>query len=46
MILNFKGLEMLRWNIPIDRAQRIDEKNGIICLIIVFTDGVMVIKIS
>ena len=29
-----------------DRAQRIDEKNGVICLVIMFTPRVMVIKIS
>ena len=26
--LNFEGLEMHKWNIPIDRVQRIDEKMG------------------
>ena len=29
-----------------DRAQRVDEKNEVICLVIVFTLGVMVIKMS
>ena len=29
-----------------DRAQRVDEKNGVICLVIMFTSGVMVIKMS
>ena len=29
-----------------DRAERVDEKNGVICLVIMFTPGVMVIKIS
>ena len=46
MELNFEGLEMQKWNIPSDRAQRIDEKNGVICLVILFRPGVMVIKIS
>ena len=40
MELNFKGPEMQKLNIPTDRAQRLDEKNGIICLAIVFTPGV------
>ena len=35
-----------KWNIPTNRAQRVDEKNGIICLVIVFTPRVMVIKMS
>ena len=29
-----------------DRAQRVDEKNGVVCLIIMFTHRVMVIKMS
>ena len=32
--LNFKGLEMQKWNISTDRAQRADAKNGVICLVI------------
>ena len=43
--LNYDGLKMEKWNISIDRAQRVDEKNGVICLIM-FTPGVMVINIS
>ena len=31
--LNFDGLQMQKWNIPMDRAQRVDEKNGVICLV-------------
>ena len=27
-----------------DRAQRIDEKNGVICLFMMFTPGVIIIK--
>ena len=29
-----------------DRAQKVDEKNGVICLVIMFTPRVMVIKMS
>ena len=46
MELNFEGLEMQKWNIPTDRAQRVDEKNGVICLVIMYTPDVMVIKMS
>ena len=46
MELNFDGLEMQKWNIPTDRAQRVDGKNGISCLVIMFTPRVMVIKMS
>ena len=44
--LNFGGLEMQKWNIPTDRAQRVDEKSGDICVVITFAPGVMVIKMS
>ena len=35
--LNFGGLEMQKWNTPTERAQKLDEKNGVICLFIIFT---------
>ena len=35
---------MKKWNIPTDRDQKVDEKNGVICLVIMFTSRVMVIK--
>ena len=36
---------MQKLNILMDRTQRADEKNEIICLVIMFTHGVMVINI-
>ena len=42
--LNVEGLEMQKWNIPTQRAWRINEKNGVIVLNVMFTPGVMVIK--
>ena len=44
--LNFEGLGMQRWNEPTDKAKRVDEKNVLICLVIMFTSRVMVIKMS
>ena len=44
MELNFEGLQMQKRNITTDRAQRIDEKNGITCLVIMFARRGMVIK--
>ena len=35
---------MQNWNIPTDRAERADEKNGVIYLAIMFCPRVMVIK--
>ena len=46
MKLNFDSLEMQKWNIPTDRAQRVDRKNEDICLVIIFTPQVMVIRMS
>ena len=40
--LNFEIFEMQKWNIPTDKTQRVDEKNGVIC----FTRRVIVIRMS
>ena len=42
--LNFEGLEIQKWNIPTDTTQRVDKKNGVICLVMMLTPRVMVIK--
>ena len=42
MGLNFDRLEMQKRNIPIDRAQTVYEKNGAICLVIIFSPGVKI----
>ena len=42
MELNFEGFEMQKWNISTDRAQRVDGKNKVICLVVVFTPQVIV----
>ena len=44
--LNFEGLEIKKWNIAADRTQRVGENNGVICLVIMLTPRVMVIKMS
>ena len=46
MELKFEGLKMQKLNTQMDRAQRVNEKNGDICLVIMFTPQVMVIKMS
>ena len=46
MKLNFGDLEMQIWNIPKDRAQRLNEENVFIYLVIMFTPRVIVIKMS
>ena len=37
---------MQKWNILMHRAQRADEKNRVICRVIIFTPPVMIIKMS
>ena len=37
MELNFESLKTQKWNVPTDRVQIADEKNGVICLVIMFT---------
>ena len=44
MGLSFECLEMHKWNIKTDGAQRSDEKNEVICLVIMFNSGGMAIK--
>ena len=44
--VNFEDLEMQKWNIPTDRGGRVDEENGAICIIIMSTPRIMVIKMS
>ena len=46
MELNFKGLEMQKWHIPAGKGQKVDEKNEVSCLVIMFNPTVTVIKIS
>ena len=46
MELNFEALEMQKLNIPMERTQRADEKNGVFCLVVMFTPTVMVVKMS
>ena len=44
--MSFGGFEMEKWNIPKDRSQRVDKKNGVVSLVIMFAPRVMVIKMS
>ena len=46
MELDFKGLEIQKWNVPMYRAQRVDEENGVICPVIMFTHKVIIIEMS
>ena len=42
--IEFEVLEMQKWNITTIRVQRVDEKREVICLVIMLTPKVMVVK--
>ena len=42
MELNFEGLKTQKWNITTEKAQRDDEKSGVICLVFMFTPKINV----
>ena len=46
MELNFEGLEMEKLNITTDSVQRVDEKNGVVCLFIMFNLSITANKMS
>ena len=46
MELNFESLEMQKLNTSIDIVQRVNGKNGVICLVIMFDPSVTIIKMS
>ena len=46
IISNFEGLEIQNESKSMGRVQRVEEKNRVICLFIMFNPGVMVIKMS
>ena len=33
----YEDLQMQKWNVPMDRAQRVDERNAVICLVVTVT---------
>ena len=43
---NFEVLEMQKWNVPTDIAQRVGAKNGAICLFIMIIHRVKALKMS
>ena len=43
--LIFEGFDMQKHTIPTDGDQKVDEKNGVICVVIMFTAEVVIIKV-
>ena len=46
MELNFEGFKMQKCNIPIDRAQRVVRKNGVIWLVVIKMSKMTVFSVS
>ena len=44
--MNFEYFQIQRWMLQRDRAEKVDEKNGIICLVSMFPCWTMVLKLS
>ena len=46
MKTNLKYFQMQKWILQTVRSEKVDEKNGVTCLVFVFSSWVMVLKLS
>ena len=46
MKMNFDYFQIQKWMLQTVRAEKVDEKNGVICLVSMFPSWVMVLKLS
>ena len=46
MSMNFEYFQIQKWMLEIVKAEKVDEKNGVICLVSMFPSWVMVLKLS
>ena len=44
--MNFVYFQIQKWILQTARAEKVDEKNGVICLVFMFPSLVMVLKLS
>ena len=44
--INFDYFQIKKWMLQTVRAEKVDEKNGVICLVSMFPSWVMVLKLS
>ena len=44
--INFDYFQIQKWMLQTVRAEKVDEKNGVICLVSMFPSWVMVLKLS
>ena len=43
--MNFKYFQIQKWMLQIGRAEKVDEKNGVICVVFMFPSWVMILKL-
>ena len=46
MKMNFEYFQIQKWILQTVRSEKVDEKNGVICLVSMFPSWVMVLKLS
>ena len=46
MKMNFKYFQIQKWMLQTGRTEKVDEKNGVICVVFMFPSWVMIIKLS
>ena len=44
--MNFKYFQIQKWMLQAGRAEKVDEKNGVICVVSMFLSWVMIFKLS
>ena len=43
--MNLKYFQIQKWMLQADRAEKVDEKNGVICVVFMFPSWVMILKL-
>ena len=46
MKMNFEYFQIQKWILQTVRSEKVDDKNGVICLVSMFSSWVMVLKLS
>ena len=44
--MNFKYFQIKKWMLQAGRAEKVNEKNGVICVVFMFPSWVMILKLS
>ena len=44
--MNLKYFQIQKWMLEADRAEKVDEKNVVICVVFIFSSWVMILKLS